>query len=114
MAFAREQREALHLLEAIEGGIVPVADVGSLIDDADPALVYLVVTWLRHRYGGDHPAAAGVIGRVVELTTRHEGVKAKMREGKVDPVVTWFEEAYAYRDFEANGFIELIVDKLET
>lgn len=111
MAFEREQREALHLLQGIENGTLNAANARDLIDDADPALVYLIVTWLRARYGGDHPAAEGVIGRLVELT--NGSVKAKMNEGKADPVVTWFEEEHSYRDLAATDFVALIVEKLE-
>lgn len=113
MAFAQEQREALHLLQGIENGTLQTADVAHLIEDADPALVYLVLTWIRSRYGGDHPAAEGVIGRLVELTSRYGSVKAKMSEGKGDPIVAWFEEEHSYRDFGAIDFIALIVEKLE-
>jgi len=113
MAFEREQREALYLLEGIENGNVPTVEVGSLIDEADPALVYLVFTWLRARYGADHPAAEGVIGRLVELTNGSSSVNDKMREGKSDPIVTWFEDEHSYRELDSRDFIALIVDKLE-
>lgn len=113
MAFAREQREALHLLQGIENGSLTTSDAAHLIEDADPALVHLIVSWLRSRYGGDHPAAEGVVGRLVELTSRHGFIKAKMREGKVDPIVAWFEDEHDYRDFAATDFIALIVEKLE-
>ncbi|HUH01646.1 MAG TPA: hypothetical protein VML75_06600, partial [Kofleriaceae bacterium] len=105
------QREALHLLQGIENGTLSSFEAGHLLDEADPALVYFIVTWLRSRYGADHPAAEGVIGRLVALTSG--SVKAKMREGKADPVVTWFEEEHSYRDLAANDFVELIVEKLE-
>ena len=113
MAFAQEQREALHLLEGIENGTLRAGDAAHAIDEADPALVYLIFTWLRNRYGGDHPAAEGVIGRLVELTNGYSSVKAKMREGKSDPIVTWFEEENTYRGLGASDFIALVVDKLE-
>ena len=86
---------------------------GNLIDDADPALVYLIFTWLRNRYGADHPAAEGVIGRLVALTSGYNSVKAKMREGKADSIVTWFEEEHSYREFTAEAFIALVIEKLE-
>jgi len=114
MAFAHEQREALHLLHGIENGTVKSADTARLIAEADPALVYLILTWLRSRYGGDHPAAEGVLGRLVELTSQHAAVKTKMREGKADSVVTWFEEDHSYRDFGDIAFVALIVEKLES
>jgi len=113
MAFEREQREALQLLEGIENGTLNAANAGSIIDEADPALVYLIFTWLRKQYGGDHPAAEGVIGRLVEITSRYSSVKAKMNEGRADPVVAWFEEGHAYRDFVASDFVALVVEKLE-
>ena len=114
MAFELEQREALHLLEGIENGTMNAGATASLISESDPALVYLLLTWLRESYGRDHPAGEGVLGRLVELTTKHASVKAKMREGKSDPIVAWFEEAHEYRAFNANGFVELVVEKLES
>ena len=113
MAFEQEQQEALHLLQSIENASLNVTEIGHLVDGADPALLYLVFTWLRKHYGGDHPAAEGVIGRLVELTNRHGSVGEALREGKADPVVAWFEDGYSYRDLEAADFIALVVDKLE-
>ncbi|RLB47228.1 MAG: hypothetical protein DRJ42_25855 [Deltaproteobacteria bacterium] len=113
MAFEHEQREALHLLQGIENGTMSISEAAHLIDEADPALVYLLLTWLRSHYGGDHPAAEGVIGRLVELTGKHAGVKASMREGKADSIVAWFEEEHSYREFSATGFVALVVEKLE-
>jgi len=113
MEFLQEQREALKLLEGIENGTLPTADAAHLIEEADPALVHFVVSWLRARYGADHPAAEGVIGRLVELTSAYTSVKAKMHEGKSDPIVAWFEDEYSYRDFAAPEFVALIVEKLE-
>ena len=113
MAFEQQQREALHLLHSIEGGTVATTEVARLLEEADPALVYLVLTWIRSRYAGDHPAAEGVIGRLVELTSRHPSIKGQMREGEADPVVAWFEEVHSYRDFDAASFVALIVEKLE-
>ena len=114
MSFELEERAALHLLQSIENGVVAPSEVARLIEEADPALVYLVLTWLRDRYSGDHPAAEGVIGRLVELSSKHASIKAKMREGQDDPISKWFEEVHSYRAFDAKQFIELIVDKLES
>jgi hypothetical protein len=112
MAFEREQREALHLLQGIENGTLSANDAGMLIDEADPALVYFIITWLRNRYA-NHPAAEGVIGRIVELTSGYNSVKKKMREGKSDSIVAWFEETHTYRDFDGPDFIALVIEKLE-
>ncbi|HEY0193843.1 MAG TPA: hypothetical protein VGC42_22155 [Kofleriaceae bacterium] len=83
----------------------------ALVDDADPALLYLIVTWLRKHYA-DHVNADAVVGRLVELSTRGS-VAQKLKEGQADAVVQWFEENYSYRKLETKEFIELIVEKLE-
>ncbi len=113
MAFVREQQEAQHLLFAIENGTQSLSQLRHLIDDADPALVYLIVSWLRQRYGRDHPAAEGVIGRIVELTTASPSMKTKMRQGQADAISRWFEAEHLYTEFSAEEFVELIVEKLE-
>lgn len=113
MAFAQEQQDALYLLQGIENGTLAPSTAARLIEEADPALVYFIFTWLRARYGADHPAAEGVIGRLVELTSSYKSVKAQMREGKGDSIVSWFEEEYSYRDFTGPAFVELIIEKLE-
>ena len=113
MAFAQEQQDALYLLQGIENGTLAPSTAARLVSEADPALVYFIFTWLRARYGGDHPAAEGVIGRLVELTNGYNSVKEQMREGKQDSIVDWFEDEYSYRDFTAPAFIELVIEKLE-
>lgn len=82
-----------------------------LVEEADPALIYLLFTWLRKRYA-DHVNADAVIGRLIAISGRGS-VADKMREGQADVVVQWFEDAYSYRDLGSREFIELIIDKLE-
>jgi len=113
VAFEHEQRRALHLLEGIENGTLSATESATLLDEADPALVYFIVTWLRTRYK-DHPAGDGVIGRLVEVTNGANSVGAKMREGKADPIVEWFEDEYSYRELRAREFIAVVVEKLES
>lgn len=113
MAFEQQRAAALRILRAIEEGTLPSADLFNLIEEADPTLVYLIFTWLRARYRSD-PAAEGVIGRMVELCERYPSVTAQVKEGQADSVVEWFEDGYVYRDLDAEAFIELIVDKLES
>jgi hypothetical protein len=112
MAYEQEQRAALRILEGIEEGNLNASDLLSLVEDADPTLVYLIFTWLRKRYA-DHPNADAVIGRLLAISDRGS-VPAMVKEGHADPVVEWFEEGYSYRELEAKAFIELIVDKLES
>ena len=86
-------------------------DTFALVEDADPALIYLIFTWLRKRYA-DHRNSDAVIGRLVAISDRGS-VPTKMKEGQADLVVQWFEESYSYRDLGAKEFIELIIGKLE-
>lgn len=114
MAFEPQTREALYLLQGIENGTLASAEAARLVEQADPALVYLLFTWLRERYGRGHPAAEGVLGRVLEITSRSSRVEGMLREGKADPITTWFEEVHEYRDFDAESFVALVVEKLES
>ena len=111
MALEQEQRAALRILEGIEEGTMNAAESFALVEDADPALIYLIFTWLRKRYS-DHVNADAVIGRLVAVSGRGSVAK-RMKEGQADPVVQWFEESYSYRELESKDFIELIIDKLE-
>jgi hypothetical protein len=111
MALEQEQRAALRILEGIEEGAMSATELFSLVDDADPALLYLIFTWMRKHYA-DHVNADAVIGRLVELSSRGS-IAAKMKEGQADAVVQWFEESYSYRKLEKAEFIELIIEKLE-
>jgi hypothetical protein len=111
MALEQEQRAALRILEGIEEGTMSASDSLALVEAADPALVYLIFTWLRKRYA-DHANADAVIGRVVAISSR--GATARiMKQGQSDPVVQWFEDSYSYRTLEKAEFIELIIEKLE-
>src|SRR5262245_41320170 len=112
MAYEQQQRAALRILEGIEEGVLSANDLLGLVEDSDPALVYLIFTWLRKRYA-DHPNSDAVIGRLLEISDRG-AVPELVKEGRADPVVEWFEDGYAYRDLDAKQFIELVVDKLES
>ena len=103
---------ALRILSGIEDGTMSAADSQTLVEEADPALVYLLFTWLRKRYK-DHENADAVIGRLVDVSNRGS-ISKQMNEGKADPVSRWFEEGYSYKDYPAQEFVEMIVDKLET
>jgi hypothetical protein len=111
MALEQEQRAALRILEGIEEGTMSATDSLALVEDADPALIYLIFTWLRKRYK-DHTNSDAVIGRVVAISGRGSVAKL-MKEGQADAVVQWFEESYSYRDLDKKQFIELIIEKLE-
>ena len=83
-----------------------------MVKDADPTLVYFVFAWLRANYPASHPAADAILGRLGELCTKHpEAARIATKGG--DSLLEWFEDAYSYRDFAADEFIDLVVEKLE-
>ena len=114
MAFEHQQQAALRILQGIEDGTMSTSDSFGLVDEADPALVYLIFTWIRNHYGPNHPASDAVIGRLVAISDRYPAVAKKMKEGQADPLVEWFEDGYSYRELGAKEFIALVVDKLES
>lgn len=113
MAYEHEKRTAMRLLAAIEDGTLSTADARPLYEAADPALVYLLFTWLRSRYGHGHPASEGVLGRMVALLQASPEVARAMKTGEADAICRWFEDTHEYRDFDRDGFVDLVVEKLE-
>jgi len=114
MAFEYEKRQAARLLDSVENGSLSTEDARPLFEEADPALVYLLFAWLRVRYHGGHEASEGVLGRIVALCKVSSIVARKVRSGEDDPIVSWFEESYGYRELDRESFLSLIVDKLES
>ncbi|MDQ3364938.1 MAG: hypothetical protein M3680_05875 [Myxococcota bacterium] len=112
MAFEQERKAALRILDGITEGTMSSADSFALVDDADPALIYLLFTWIRAHYKPDDPAGDAVLGRLVEVSSK-SSIAKKMKEGAEDPVVEWFEDAYSYRKVDKDEFVELIIEKLE-
>ena len=112
--FSYEKRVASRLLAAIEDGDLSIADAKPLYEEADPALVYLLIAWLRARYPSSHPDSDGVLGRVVALCQASPKVARHLRTGEKDAIVEWFEETYGYRDLDREAFIGCIVEKLES
>jgi len=111
-----EKDDAVRLLMGLEYGGMATADGVILVEDLDPVLVYVIVTFFREVYPASDPAASSVLERVVELTSRSSALVKKHREGEQDPISRWFESEYTYRDFKGRGqeMIELIVDKLDS
>lgn len=113
MSFDSEKRVAAHMLSVVEDGRHSVDDMKRFYEDADPALVHLLFSWLRHRYHAGHSASEGVLGRIVELCASSAAIAKKAKTGASDPIVEWFEEDHEYGDFDGPAFIDLIVEKLE-
>ena len=113
MAFNMEKAAAQRLMGALEDGTLGATDTFYLVEKADPTLVYFVFAWLRAQYPSGHPASDGVLGRVGELCSQYPKAARMAQDGKDDPLVEWFEDAYGYRDFRSAEFIDLVAEKLE-
>ena len=114
MSFVHEKRSAARLLDAFENATLPIDEMVRLTAEADPAWVYLMFGWLRGRYRSGHPASDGVLGRILAVCTNSPKVARMVRSGETDPISEWFEETYEYRDFDREGFIDVVVEKLES
>ena len=113
MAFDHEQRQARRLLDGVEMGTLDTYDAFALIERSDPCWVYLMFTWLRAHYA-NHSASDGVFGRIADICTTHPKAAAMMREGQRDALTAWFEETYEYRELDADDFVRIVVEKLES
>jgi hypothetical protein len=113
MSFEHEKGEAMRLLRAIEDGSTPTDDIAERVEHTDPALVYLILGWLRAHYRPGHSASDGVLGRIVATLGERRGIAAHVKRGESDPVVAWFEDAYDYGELDRDDFVSLVVDKLE-
>jgi hypothetical protein len=113
MAFQHEKRTARHIIAGIEDAQLNTRDVFNLINEADPALVHFIFAWIRAWYPASHGASDGVLGRLVDLCVQHPKAGRLAKTGESDPIVAWFESEHRYRDFRADEFVELIIEKLE-
>ena len=113
MSFAPEIRAAAHLLAVVEDGSHSTTRICHLYEDADPALVYLIFSWLRAHYPPSHSAYDGGIGRSAAACAASSTVARKVKAGESDAIVAWFEESYEYRDLHRDDFIPIIIEQLE-
>jgi hypothetical protein len=116
MSASIDKGEAVRLLQGLEDGALPTADVAILAETLDPVLVHFVVKYLRVSYPASNPAATAVLDRVVQLTEAYPRIVEKSKEGEEDSVSAWFELEYSFEEFRSRGreLIEMIADKLDS
>ena len=112
MMFEHEQRQARRILHGIESGTMTPRESWTLIEEADPTLVYFLITWLRAKYAHG-PASEAVTGRIVALMQAHPQVQNLMKAGQDDAIVEWFEDTYSYSELSSDDFVRMVVEKLE-
>ncbi len=108
-------RESLRWLDGLEAGTVPANDLFFLAEKLDPVLISLMIRYLRKKYPSARPEAAGVLARMLELTSTYPQLVKKTREAEQDPITEWFLDTYSFADFysKPTEMVQLIVDKLE-
>jgi hypothetical protein len=115
MEHSSETNDAVYFLTSLEKGTLPAAEVYQLSTDLDPVIVYWSIAYLRKKYPASHSSSAGVLQRLVELTTTYPDVIAKAKQGENDMVSEWFKESFSLNDFFSSSeeMMRLLVEKLE-
>mgnify|MGYP007046913537 CR=1 FL=1 len=114
MSFEHEKRAARRILAGIEDGKLSTYETFELVSEADPALIYFIFAWLRAHYPSSNSLSDGVLGRLGRLCTEYPKAARRAAAGESDSIVAWFQEGHRYGDYNADAFIDLIVDKLES
>lgn len=108
-------RESLRWLDGLEAGTLPTQDLFLIAEKLDPVLISLMIRYLRKKYPSAKPEAAGVLARMLELTSTYPQMVKKTKEAENDPISEWFVDTHTFAEFytKPNDLVQLIVDKLE-
>lgn len=115
MSIQRQVDEAVYLLDGLESGHLDAAAVYNKLKDYDPVLIHFYIRYLRDKYPPTHPAAEGVMARLLDLTGTYADIVQKARSGEKDIIREWFDETYSMREFfnDKEKFLQLLIEKLE-
>lgn len=113
--FQRQIDDTVYALEGLEQGDVAIVDIYNRIKEYDPVVIYFLFRFLREKYPSTSPASAGVMGRMLELTSTYGDLVQKSHAGEKDVLREWFDEGYSMREFfhEPEQFFTLLYEKLE-
>jgi hypothetical protein len=116
MTLSTDKREGGRLLSGLEAGTLSAPDAYTIASRLDPLLVYFVLRYLREKHPSSRPESAGVAQRIVDLTSAHPDLVTKTRAAEKDSLKEWFDDGYEMRQFfgDAEGFLDMIVDKMES
>lgn len=111
-----ELRNAQWTLDAIENGSATPATIYKTAAELDPVSVYFIFRYIREIYTPSHPAATGVMERMVELTRTYDDLVKIAKKAEKDPIKEWFDETYRIKEFQGrpHDLLEMIVDKIES
>lgn len=109
-------RDAMYFLEGLENGNLPAQNVAKAAEPIDPLVIYLIFKYLRERYPASQTQGAGVVERLVGITTNHPELVKKAQKGEKDPLREWFEESYSMREFfsDPEKMLEMVLEKIDS
>lgn len=115
MLNSSQHDEALRLLKGLEDGTLDTTTAYNIIAKQDAVLVYFIFRYLREKHKKVSEISSGVLQRLVELTQSYEVVVEICQEGERDLMREWFDDTYKMKNYfsDPEGFLELIIDKLE-
>lgn len=110
-----ELRNAKWVLHALESGTSNSADIYKTASQLDPVSIHFIFRYMREKFSPEHPAAAGVQERMVNLTATYDDLVKMSKKGEKDPIREWFDETYRVKEYLNKGdeLLEMIVDKIE-
>jgi hypothetical protein len=106
--------DGLRVIDAIDSGGLPAADVYSIMRDFDPLYSYFILYYLREKNQIDEYQSGGG-QRLLQLVGAYDDLARLLRETPKDSMVEWFHDSYNIKQFfsRPKDFVNLIVDKLE-
>jgi hypothetical protein len=116
VSYNEEKSNAHRVLSGLENGSLPASDIYQLASNIDPVLIHWIFRYLREKYPVSNQASAGVLKRILDLTTDFPDLVKKAKKGEADLITEWFSESYSIRDYFRNGdeLLDLLVDKMDS
>lgn len=115
MEHSATENEAIRLLAGLENGTMAMVDAYQIAEACDPVIIFFIFRYLREKYHAQNPMSAGIISRLVDLTSNYPILIKKSQKGESDLITEWFDDTYNIRDFftNPNELVELIINKIE-
>ena len=115
-SFSGERVDAKRFLEGVESGSLSAGNAFELTENMDEILTYFLIRFLREKYRPGTQGSEGVVQRLIELTGTYPSIVKACKDGEKDPMTEWFDDTYELRSWlgNADGYVDLIVDKLDS
>ena len=109
-----DYQDGLRVIEAIDNGGLPPADVYTIMRDFDPLYSYFLLKFLRDKNPVDEYSSGGG-ERLLQLVGTYDDLSKLLKKSPDDPMIEWFEDSYTTRQFfdKPEDYVRIIVDKME-